>query len=301
MAETTLDDVQSAIQTFWSKQFMQELRQSNIIMSLVNRDYTGDLKKAGDRVRVNQINAPTGQTLSIDGAGGDRTFTPSAVDLSTVDVVADSRFVASYDFDDSVILQSLIDPFGEMSVEIRAALVYAMNVQINDYIYGKIAPTTTIGSVTTLDAATVATVRENAGKSKWDKRKSWYSTLSPEYYADLLQDTTFTNADFGAEDRPVIGGQFAIQRYGFNLLEDNSIDADTIETGAGLFFHPDWFYWVMQMEPRFKISDKHSNNEYAYVKSVDLVAGGGVGIDGADKHILVKPTYCLVFKNLRKK
>lgn len=290
MAETHLDDVTSAVQTFWSKMFMEELRQSNIMMSLVNREYSGDLQKAGDKVRVNQINAPTGQSLSIDGAGGDRTFTPSAVNLSTVDVTADTRFVASYDFDDSVSWQSLIDPLGPMATEIRAAMVYAMNVQINDYIYGKIAPANTIASVATMDASTVASVREYAGKQKWDKRKAWYSTLSPEYYADLLQDSTFANADFGARDTPTIGGQFAIQRYGFNLLEDNSIDADTIETGAGLFFHPDWFYWVMQYEPRFKISDKHSSNEFAYVMSVDLIGGGSVGIDGDVKHVLVKPT-----------
>lgn len=289
MAETNLNNVTSAIQTFWSTLFMQELRQTNILMSLVNRDYSGDIKKGGDTVTVNQFNAPPGQALTIDGVGGDRTFTPDAVSLSTVNVKADTRFVGSYDIDDSVSLQSLVDPMGEAATEIRSSLVHAVNTRINDYIYAKAASAAPLVAAT-LDAATVASVREYAGKQKWDKRKAWYALLSPEYYADLLQDSTFTNADFGAEDRPVIGGQFAIQRYGFNLLEDNSIDADTLGTGTGLFFHPDWFYWVMQQEPRFKVSDKHPTGEFATILSVDLVGGGLLGINGDVKHVEVTPT-----------
>ena len=289
MAETHLSDVSTAIQTFWSSLFMDELRQDNLLMNLVNRDYTGDLRNMGDTVRVNQINAPNGQRLTIDQAGAARTFTPEAVNLSSVSITADQRIVASYDFDDLVSIQSMIDPLGERATEVRQALVYATSVQLNDYLYSLVASASPIASVTTLDAATVAQVREYAGKQKWERSKGWYALLSPEYYADLLQDTTFTNADFGAEDRPVIGGQFGIRRYGFNLFEDNSIDADTFGTGKGLFFHPDWLYMVMQYEPRFKISDKHSNNEFAFVLSVDFVMGAILGIDGAVKHVEVRP------------
>lgn len=69
MANTDLDNVTSAIQTFWAPMFMDELRQTNLLFNLVNREYTGDLREMGNSVVVNQINAPTGQRLTIDGAG----------------------------------------------------------------------------------------------------------------------------------------------------------------------------------------------------------------------------------------
>ena len=62
MASTDLDNVTSAIQTFWSPLFMDELRQTNLLFNLVNREYTGDLREMGNSVVVNQINAPVSYT-----------------------------------------------------------------------------------------------------------------------------------------------------------------------------------------------------------------------------------------------
>jgi hypothetical protein len=62
--------------------------------------------------------------------------------------------------------------------------------------------------------------------------------------------------------------------------------ANTPDTN-GLFFHPDFLYLVSQMEPRFKISDKHAQNEFAYVMSVDWIVGAKLGIDGDKKHFVV--------------
>lgn len=286
MANTDLDNVQSAIQTFWSPLFMDELRQTNLLFNLVNRDYTGDLREMGDTVKVNQINAPTGQRLTIDGAGVGRTFTPEAMSLSSVSVTADQRLVASFDFHDLVAIQSMIDPLGSRAAETRAAMVQAISNQLNTYLYSLVAPTTTIPSITTMTAATVALARETAAIAKWNYAKPWYALLAPQYYSDLLVDTTFTSADFVNGDTPVISGQIGLRRYGFNIFEDNTQTAGA--TAGGLFFHPDFLYMVSQYEPRFKISDKHAQHEFAYVMSVDWVIGAKLGIQGAAKHIKVQ-------------
>src|SRR4051812_42709961 len=102
MAETNLGAVTSAIQTFWSPLFMQALNQTNILMNLCNRDYDGDIKEGGDTVRVHQINVPIGERLTIDGIGGARTFHPEAFSKKNLDVKADQRLVASYDFEDLI-------------------------------------------------------------------------------------------------------------------------------------------------------------------------------------------------------
>jgi hypothetical protein len=282
MANSDLDNVTSAIQTFWSSLFMDELRQTNLLYNLVNREYTGDLREMGDTVKVNQINAPTGQRLTIDGAGVGRTFTPETISLSTVSVTADQRLVASYDFHDLVAIQSMIDPVGSRATEVRAAMVQAVSNQLNSYLYSLVAPSTTIASVATMTAATVAQARENAAVAKWSYNKPWYGLLAPQYYSDLLVDTTFTSADFVGGDAPVISGQIGLKRYGFNIFEDNT--QTTSATSGGLFFHPDFLYMVSQYEPRFKISDKHSQHEFAFVMSVDWVIGAKLGIAGAAKH-----------------
>lgn len=282
MANSDLDNVTSAIQTFWSSLFMDELRQTNLLYNLVNREYTGDLREMGDTVKVNQINAPTGQRLTIDGAGVGRTFTPETISLSTVSVTADQRLVASYDFHDLVAIQSMIDPVGSRATEVRAAMVSAISNQLNSYLYSLVAPTTTIPSIATMTAATVALARENAAIAKWSYNKPWYGLLAPQYYSDLLVDTTFTSADFVGGDTPVISGQIGLKRYGFNIFEDNTQTAGA--TAGGLFFHPDFLYMVSQYEPRFKISDKHSQHEFAFVMSVDWVIGAKLGIQGAAKH-----------------
>lgn len=286
MANTDLDNVTSAIQTFWSPLFMDELRQTNLLYNVVNKDYTGDLKQMGDTVKVNQINAPTGQRLTIDGAGVGRTFTPETMSLSTVSITADQRLVASYDFHDLVAIQTMIDPVGARAQEVRAAMVQAISNQLNTYLYSLVAPTTTIASVAAMTAATVAQARELAAIAKWGYTKPWYSLLAPQYYSDLLTDVTITSADFNGGESPTVSGQIGLKRYGFNIFEDNTQTAGA--TAGGLFFHPDFLYMVTQQEPRFKISDKHSQHEFAYVMSVDWVIGAKLGIQGAAKHIKVQ-------------
>jgi len=66
MADTELEDVTSAIQEFWPTMFMDDLREDNLLINLVNRDYSGDLRDVGDTVKVNRIDKLTGQTLDVD-------------------------------------------------------------------------------------------------------------------------------------------------------------------------------------------------------------------------------------------
>lgn len=282
MADTNTGDVSNAIQKYWSPTFMDELRQTNILVSQVNRDYEGQITKGGDTVKVLQVNKPTGQTLTKDGTGGEKTFTPETMSISYVDVVADRRFVASYEIDDTIDLQTMLDPFSPNSVKIRAALLDAVNAQINTYLYGLFSGGLTTASTATMTAAIMAAQRKNAGTKKWDKTKPWYGNLSPEYWADCLVDEKLTSSDFvaaGLVENAMAGG---VRRFGFNLFEDSSL------TNKAYFFHPDAILFCMQYQPRFKLSDRHSNREFAYVLSCDIFGGGKLGIDGDDKYSLVQ-------------
>lgn len=287
MATTELADVADQIQQFWSPLFVAELIESNPIVALLNRDYDGQIKKGGDTVRVSQIKRPVGETKVI-GAAGDSNFTPEALQTAFVDVKADRRFIASFEFEDLVELQSQI---GDKDSEIRMALVESVNIQLNDYIYSLVAPAVSniFTTVVTLTAADLSAYRRIAGKEKWSKVKSWYGLLSPDYYGDIMDDTKLTSTDY-VNDQPTVGGEVVTRRYGFNIIEDNS-DAlaglAAVSGDAGIFFHPDFMYLVMQMEPRFKVSDLHSNNKFGFVISLDMIGGAKIGLEGDVKHITV--------------
>lgn len=284
MAITNLGDVTNQIQQYWSPLFTKELRETLLLGGLVNREYEGEIKKGGDRVYVSQINAPTGELLTV-GTDADA-FTPESMSTSRITVQANRRAVASYEFEDLVDLQSQID---KEKSEVRQSLLYAMSKQINDYLYSSIvspstsAPDHELSSVTDLNLAQLSAIRVLAGAAKWNHDKPWYGLVSPQYYADIMDDATLGSRDFGADDAPVIAGQLAFPRMGFNILEDNSRTGD-----YGLFFHPDFMHMVMQQQVQVKVSDLHAQKKFGYVMSVDVVFGAVLGVTGDEKHIRVQ-------------
>ena len=282
MSVTTLAEVQGQIQQFWSPMFTKELRAAQLLGALVNKDYKGAIKKGGDTVTVSQVNAPNGQLLTV-GTDAD-SFSPEALSMTEIEIKADKRAVASYEFEDLVSIQSLID---EGNSEVMDSLVYAMNNQINEYLYSLVAPSAATPDheivSTDMNANQVSDIRKLAGQAKWLKNKPWYGLIDPSYYKDVLDDTTLSSTEYGATDSPVIGGEVALKRFGFYLFEDNSRSED-----YGLFFHPDFLHLVQQTEVQVKISDLHSQNKFGYNMSVDLVFGAKLGIAGNVKHIRVQ-------------
>jgi len=281
---TKIGDVSDQVQQFWSPLFMKELREKLLLGSLVNRDYSGDIKARGDTVKVSQINAPKGELKTV-GVDAD-SFSAEKLTTTQVEVKADKRAVAAFKFSDLVEIQSQI---GDQDSEIRASLLFAVQKQMNDDLYAQIAPSTSNPDhlrtgITNFNAGELTTLRKLAGQAKWMRNKPWWVLADPSYMKDLLDDSTLVSQDF-VGDRPVVGGSIIQQRFGWNIVEDDSRSEDN-----ALAFHPDWLYLVMQRMPTFKISDLHSNKQFAFVISVDMIYGRKLGIDGDVKHIQIKNT-----------
>lgn len=285
MALTTVAEVADQVEKFWSPMFMKQLRANLLLGSVVNKDYQGQIMKMGDRVRVSQINKPTGE-LRTAGTDAD-SFNSETLSSTYIDITASKRAVAAFEFEDLVELQSQL---GAENSEIRDSLMYAVSNQINEYLYSLAvastsAPDHTLNSITDMNAAQLSAIRLLAAQAKWGMDKPWYGLLDPSYYSDVLNASTLTSSDYGASDAPVIGGQIVNKRFGFNLLEDNSRATD-----KALFLHPDALCLVMQQMPRFKVSDQHANKKFTYVISCDVVFGASLGIDGAKKMITAVAT-----------
>ena len=283
MAKTDLADVANQIQKFWSPLFMDELRLSLPMVNLLDKKYDGQINNLGDTVYISQINAPNGQ-LKTAGTDAD-TFETEKLTTSRVAIQANKRAVASVEVEDLVQLQSQLgDPAATASI--RASLMYAVAKQINTYLYSLVSPSTSspdhlINSVTDFNATQVAGVRLLASQAKWMKDGRWYIAADPSYYNDVLSATTMTSGDY-VDDKAIIEGQVATKRFGFTIVEDNSLAVD-----QAVAFHPDFLHFVKQTEVNFKLSDLHPVGKFGYVLSADLMFGAGLGISGSKKHILV--------------
>jgi hypothetical protein len=293
MSATLLADLTDQIQKFWAPIFMDELRESAVLPTLLNKEYEGEMQKKGDTVYVTLIRDAVGETKTI--GSGHQTFASEKMLEERVAIVANKIFSASFDLDDLISLQTQLgSPEGESAI--REALIAGVHKQINAFCYSLVAPSTSapdhsVASVTDYNAARARSNRLLAAQARWGKTKPWYGLLDPSFYTDALADSTLANKDYGAEDAPVIGGQIALPRYGVNYLEDNTDGILTLSpalAGAdvGLIFHPDFAALVLQRQPQFKLSDKHVLGERGYKLSVDAVGGGGLLPDGAKKHIL---------------
>lgn len=282
MTMSGIGDVTAQVQKYWAPVFTKELRAKMLLGGLVSKDYQGTISKGGDSVTVSQINAPTGQTLTV-GTNAD-TFNSELLSTSHIHITADKRFVAAFEFDDLIQLQSQIDLEGS---ECRLALQHALDVQINTYLNTFInpsssAPDHTVASVTDFTSTQLANVRLLAATAKWDRTKPWNLLLAPSFYSDLIDEAIISSADYGATDQPAINGMIALKRMGFNIYEDDSKTADT-----GLAFHPDFLHFVIQPQVQVKISDLHSQKKFGYLLSVDLIGGAATGINGDVKHITI--------------
>lgn len=280
MSVIDLAVVNDQIQKYWAPVFTKRLRENLLLGSLVNKDYQGSIARGGDTVRVSQIVDVTGQLLTV-GTDAD-SFSPEAITTTYVDVKADKRAVASAEFQDLVELQSQID-----GTKVQDTLMYAMQKQINDYLYSLVSPSASspnhvVTSVTDFNSTQLGNCRVLAASAKWSPEGGWYALLSPQYNQDLMNSTTMVSSDYVAADAPIINGSIATKRFGFTIYEDNSRTGD-----YGLLFHPDFMHLVQQAAVQVKVSDQHSNKKFGYVMSVDLIFGAKLGNQGSLKHIKV--------------
>lgn len=281
MSLTDLNVVSEQVQKFWAPMFSKELRESLLLGSLVNKEYQGQIKAEGDTVYVSQMIAPEGQLKTV-GVDAD-TFDSEQLGMNRISIQANKLAIASLEVSDLAVLQSQL---GSQDSAIRDGLRFAIEKKMNDYLYSLVSPSTSapdhlISGVTDFNATQMLSIRMLAAQAKWAKDKGWWLLVDPSYYNDLLNAQTMTSADY-VGDKPVIGGQIATQRFGFNILEDNSRSTD-----FGLAFHPDFMHLVMQEQVSFKVSDLHSQKKRGYLISCEMIFGAALGHDGAKKHIKI--------------
>ena len=292
MAITELEDVTNQIATIWSPLFTDELRETHVLVNLIDKTHESDFNKSNDEARISQYDAGTGQDLVIDriAATDDACdFTPVAQSMSNVDLKINRRAVSSREFCDTVALLSQVDPNSD---KLRQVMAFEVGEVINNHLYSLVVPSAAapdhvLASTGTLNAGILTTLTKLADGAKWPMGNRWL-LVDPFYNKDLLDSTTLISADF-VGDRPTVAGRIMSERFGWKIVMDNSAGLQTLggAPGSAIAFIPEFMHWASPRS-QFKISDTHSSLKFGTVMSADTVYGAVQGIDGDEKVILIK-------------
>ena len=282
MAYINIGDNAAQVVKYWSERATTQLREKLLLGGIVNKDRGSEILKGGDTVKIYTVEAPTAGVTTV-GTANSNVFTASPVTTASVDLKIDRLATAAYEFSSENEMLSLLN---SQNPEVMQSLVFAVEKAINTHLYSVIipsvaAPDHTIGSVTNFDNSQLLACRLLAATAKWDTMKPWYALLDPSYYNDQLSATTNVSSDF-VPDAPIVGGQIRAQRYGFTVIEDNSLSTD-----VAYLLHPDAVNFVMASELQVKFSDLHSNLKHGVVMSVSCHYGAALGISGSIKCIKV--------------
>lgn len=272
MSSTTFNYVDTTlglVQDFWNPIFEKELRENTLWPGLLHDpNYSMEKVKGGDTYKISEIKKPT-STIRTIGTDAD-SFDSNVLQSVQSNLVVNKRCVSSFEFEDLAVVMSQLE---QQDSEIREALLSDVKEQANDWIKSLISPSASapdhvISSVADFNNAQLSAVRTLAAAAKWGQSMPKYLLADPSYFSDLLDDTTLSAANnMGIPSSPVLEGRFVYKRYGFNIVEDDSLSTDT-----AFAFLPS-FMKVILGAPRFKISDLHAQKKFGYILSVDFPMG----------------------------
>ncbi len=265
MAEVTTGkaDIASLIPTTWSPIIYKELRAKIAFLNLFARDYEGEIKALGDTVKVSTIKAPTGEVLTNDKTS----FSSELMQVTSFNVTANKRASAAFKVTSMALLQSQ-----QFIEEAQEALRYAIMAQMEADILSALVPSAAApdhqiapASAGLLASTDVTSLRTLLSLAKVPGQ-SRYLALDPSYYGDLLNSNALMSKEFtNSNDQD--NGQ-VVKALGFNIFEHDILPADT-----GFAIHPSALQLVMQTGVEVKVSDLHSNHEYAALISANIIYG----------------------------
>ncbi len=296
MAVTELEEVTNQIATIWSPLFSDELRESHVLVNLIDKTYEASFNQSNDTARISQYDVGVGQDLIVDRLKATDTacdFVPTAQSMSNVDLVINRRAVSSREFCDTVQLLSQVKPESD---KLRQTMAQEVGTVINNHLYSLVAGSASSPDhqlvEATMTAAVLTQIGRLADEAFWPTNERWL-LVSPGYYEDLLNATTLTDSGAnGSSDRPQIAGRFMQERFGWKIVMDNSAGLlanipEAATDNAAIAFIPDFMHWASPRS-QFKISDTHSSLKFGSVMSADTVYGAVQGIDGDNKVIEIK-------------
>ena len=221
--------VTSFIPELWNARLLYNLEKNHVATNLVNRNYEGEIKNAGDTVHINTLGAVSVRSYA---QGTDLTYDALATTDQTL--VIDQQKYFAFNLDDVDKAQAA----GDIMDTAMGRASYALADVSDSFLLGVIAAGGSsdnyVGSSGSPIALTAANIYANiiALRTKLDKQNVQTQgrtiVVPPEAYALLLQDQRFTTVTDVAPD--VIKNGMVGRVAGFDIYMSNNVVKTTADT-----------------------------------------------------------------------
>jgi len=221
--------VTSFIPELWNARLLYALEKNHVATNLVNRNYEGEIKNAGDTVHINSLGAVSVRSYA---QGTDLTYDA----LSTTDqtLVIDQQKYFAFALDDVDAAQAA----GDIMDTAMGRAAYSLADVSDAFLLGKIAAGGSsdnyVGSAASPIALTASNIYQYivALRTKLDKAnvptQGRSLVVPPEAYALLLQDARFTSVQ-GIADGVITNGLVG-RVAGFDIYMSNNVVKTSADT-----------------------------------------------------------------------
>jgi hypothetical protein len=221
--------VTSFIPELWNARLLYALEKNHVATSLVNRDYEGEIKNAGDTVHINSLGAVSVRTYA---QGTDLSYDALSTTDQTLEITEQKYF--AFNLDDVDKAQAA----GDIMDAAMGRAAYSLADVSDSFLLGKIAAggssSNYVGSAASPIALTSSNIYSSivALRTALDKQNVPTTgrtlVIPPEAYALLLQDARFTSVQGVAEG--VITNGLVGRVAGFDIYMSNNVVKTSADT-----------------------------------------------------------------------
>lgn len=231
--------ISNFIPELWSAEILVNLWEDFVYAALCNRDYEGEIQRAGDTVHITSFGKPTITTYSKYG-----TLTYEQLDDDTRALDIDQAKSFSFGVDDidrrqaagdfvANAMRDAANGLAEVTDQyVAAALKTAVDGTGNDLgsVTADVSDNTAYGGV-------IVALRTKLNRNNVPRRGRWV-VVPPEVTGALLQDPRFTNAQAAADQGMALREGALGRIVGFDVFESNNTPTDTAGVYNVIAGHP---------------------------------------------------------------
>lgn len=234
----------------WSRAFLENLNKMHVFAELMNHDYEGEIKDAGDTVKISSIGRITVSNYTRNAGAGGTAAAPTIAGINRPEILQGSSLYLTIDqakyfnfeIDDVDKWQQKPKLMSKAMKEAAYSMADAVDLFCNSTLQTGVAGTTdatgnrlearTIGTGAGDDDAyeTLVDLGVKLSENDVPKAARWV-VVPPWYYGMLLKDVRFTNYGTSQNRETLANGRIG-RAAGFEVHESNNISGATSGTLA---------------------------------------------------------------------
>jgi hypothetical protein len=219
------------IPEIWSAKILDDKKKIHVFGGLANRDYEGEIKQKGDKVRIPQVGHPTVQSYTRNNFGTG--LTKEYANVSAMDLTVDQEKYINVLFDDIDVAQSSVNFIPKLQENSAYQLAQTQDTYIAG-LYGQAGLSSTSNGSTsyvTIGSSNVKTELLLMGKTftvnniPMDRR--WLS-IPPALEFELIDAGILEQSN--NDQLWVDGTLMGRKAYGWNIIVSNNLSSPSTDT-----------------------------------------------------------------------